>query len=220
MVLPFQFAAADVLVSFTFDGSVRSSFDSDPNSTATNFSDGPGFTSVFDPARGNPSPSLGVASDQIDGSTNTAAVTANDYFTFTLTPVPGGQMSLTSLTFDIANFTNDGTFSAISFFVRSSTNGFSSNVGVTQNVLAGSNGVFQAATISLSAAAFQNVSSPIEFRIYLQDGVTDPDRGGLIDNVTVNGTAIPEPATYMLFGVGLLICAQQFRKRRAAANRR
>jgi fibronectin-binding autotransporter adhesin len=31
-------------------------------------------------------------------------------------------------------------------------------------------------------------------------------------------TLIPEPATYMLFGVGLLLCAQQFRKRRAASN--
>lgn len=39
-----------------------------------------------------------------------------------------------------------------------------------------------------------------------------------IDNLQI--TAIPEPATYMLFGMGLLVCAQQFRRRRAAASKK
>ena len=205
---------ADVLARYTFDGSVRTSLDNDPNSNAGSFLDGPGFASAFDTGRGNPAPSLSISLDQINGTSNATAVTANDYFTFTITPVD--FMSFTSLTFDIANYTNDGTFSPVSFFVRSSVNNFSSNIGTTQTVLAGSNGTFQNANISLTGASFQNLNTPVEFRIYVQDsGIDDPDRGGLIDNVILNGTAIPEPSTYAMMGLGaaLLVGFQRFRRR-------
>lgn len=205
------YAKADILANYPFTGSSRASTDTDANSSASLLTDGAGFTSTFDVVRGNPTPSIGVSSDLIDGTSNATAVTANDYVTFTITP--GLSMSLTSLTLDAANYTNDTVFSAESFFLRSSVNSFASNIGSTQNILAGSNGVFAPFSFDLTGASFQNVSSAIEFRIYLQDSITDADRGILLDNVVLNGVAVPEPATYMLLGIGLLVGAQRLRRK-------
>jgi hypothetical protein len=44
---------------------------------------------------------------------------------------------------------------------------------------------------------------------------TGSDAGMAIDNFSMNFAAIPEPATYMLLGVGLLVCAQRVRRRGA-----
>lgn len=203
-----------VLASYQFDGSVRTSFDSDSNSTATAFADGPGFAGLIDATRGNPAPSISVDTVQIDGGSNAAAVTANDYFTFTITPAGGYSLNLANLSVDYANYTNDGTFPAVSFFLRSSVNSFSSNIGSTVNVLASSNGAFANTIFSLSGAGFQNVSGPIEFRLYVQDGLSDADRGILFDNIILNGTAIPEPSTYAMIGVGAaLLIGARYRRR-------
>lgn len=199
-------AKADVLASFSLTGSMRTSEDGDPNSTASAITDGPGFTSVINPGVGNPTPALTVVSTLTDGATQSAAVTAEDYFTFTLSPASGGSFSLTSLTFDYANYSTDGTFPATTFFVRSSVNNFSANTASGVTALASSDGVFANAAVTLSAATFQNVTTPIEFRIYVSDGTTDPDRGAALDNIILNGTAVPEPATgfSLLSGLGLL----------------
>ena len=203
---------AEVLAIFTMQGSLRTSADSDGNSLASPISDGLGFGASIDTTRGNPTPSLAVDSTQIDGSTNTAAVGANDYFTFTLTPISGASFSLTSLTFDYANYTNDGTFPAESFFARSSRDGFGSNLAATVSAAAASAGVFATSTIALTAGAFQNQTTAIEFRIYLQDGTTDLDRGALLDNITLNGVTVPEPsAALMLLASASLFALRRFR---------
>ena len=210
-------ANADVLASYPFTGSSRASTDANANTSASNLVDGAGITTAIDATRGNPAPGLTASSDQIDGSTNAAAVTANDYVSFTLTPLSGATFSLTSLTLDASNYTNDGTFSAESFFLRSSVNGFSANVGLTQSITAASMGAITGFSFTLTGAAFQNLTAPIEFRLFFQDGVNDPDRGTMFDNITLNGTtvagAIPEPATWMLMGVGLLLGTQRLRRK-------
>jgi PEP-CTERM motif len=207
-------ANADVLASYPFAGSSRASTDSDVSTTASNITDGAGVISIIDTTRGNPSPSISVSSDQIDGSTNTAAVTANDYISFTLTPGSGITFSLTSFALDAFNYTNDGTFSAESYFLRSSVNGFASNIGTTQSIVAASMGAITPNSFDLTGASFQNLTAPIEFRLFFQDGISDPDRGLAFDNITLNGTAVvPEPATWMLMGVGLLLGAQRLRRK-------
>ncbi len=209
-------ARADVLANYSFTGSVRTSSDSDLFSTAGAIADGPGLTtgSLFDLTRGNPAPSLAIVSTEIDGSTQAAAIAANDYITFTLTPLTGFVLNLSSLSFDYANYSNDGTFPAEGFGLRSSVDNFSANIGAAVIANANSAGAFATSTLSLSGAAFQNLSGAVEFRLYFADATTDADRGALVDNIVINGTSalVPEPAIYMLFGVGALICVQRFRR--------
>jgi hypothetical protein len=210
-------ANAGVLGSYPFTGSSRASTDSDANTTASNITDGAGLTSTIDATRGNPSPSISVSSDQTDAGTNAGAVTANDYISFTLTPLSGATFSLTSLALDAANWSTTTTFPLEEYFLRSSVNGFASNIGSTQTLAAASNGAITPNSFDLSGAVFQNLTTAIEFRIYFQDGTTNVNRGILLDNIVLNGTAtaaaIPEPATWILMGVGLLLGAQRLRRK-------
>src|SRR4029077_16973137 len=93
-------ANADVLGSYPFTGSSRGSTDGDAGTSASSIADGAGLTTIIDTTRGNPLPSISASSDQIDGTTNAEAVTANDFISFTLPPGSGVPYSLTSLDLD------------------------------------------------------------------------------------------------------------------------
>ena len=83
---------------------------------------------------------------------------------------------------------------------------------------------FQTNSFNLSIVTGLNNAATIYFRIVdvstvaIGGGTVGTTGTGRIDDFTVTATPIPEPATYMLFGMGLLVCAQQFRRRRAASN--
>jgi hypothetical protein len=207
---------ADVLGSYPFTGSSRASTDSDANTSASAIVDGAGLVNTIDTTRGNPSPSITIDSSQTDGTNNTTTVSANDYIGFTLTPNSGVQFSLTSLGLDAANWSSTSTFPAESYFLRSSLDSFGANIGSVQSIAAGSSGILPN-SFDLSGAAFQNLTTAIEFRLFVQDGTSTANRGLLFDNITLNGTtvaaAIPEPATWMLMGIGLLLGAQRLRRR-------
>jgi hypothetical protein len=207
-------AHADVLASYPFDNSSRNSTDSDPNTSASAISDGAGITSAVDTTRGNPSPSLTVDSSVIAGTSNTTSVSANDYISFTLTPNANVTYSLDSLGLDAANWSTSSTFPQEAYFLRSSVDAFAANIGNTQTLAAGSNGAITPHSFDLTGASFQGLTTPIEFRIYMQDSTTTSGRGILFDNITLSGSAaVPEPATWMLMGVGLLLGAQRLRRK-------
>lgn len=113
---------------------------------------------------------------------NTPALDANDYFTFTLTPATGYVLDLTSFAY-VGQASGSG---PTSFAFRSSLDGFSANIG--SPTAAGT-------TISLTDAAFQGLSGPIEFRLYGWDASA---AGGTysINDFTFNGTIQAAAATY------------------------
>jgi hypothetical protein len=61
-------------------------------------------------------------------------------------------------------------------------------------------GGVQTLTIPIDVTIFFTVVNPNDTMFRLQGNIV--------------ATAIPEPATYMLLGLGILICAQQFRRRK------
>ena len=196
-------AKADTVGLYTFAASSLASSDTNPDSTASAITAGAAFTgTVANTTYGNPTPSLAVASTLTTGAnTQAGAVTANQYFSFTLTPNTGTPLSLNSLSFDYANYSTDATFPTEGFVVRSSVDNFAANTAAGVTSAAASNGAFATSNISLAAAAFQNLTAPIEFRIYIYDGTTNANRGAAIDNITV--TNVPEPTTYAMLLAGV-----------------
>ena len=210
-------AKADTVGLYTFASSSLASSDTNPDSTASAITAGTAFNgTVANTTYGNPTPSLAVVSTLTTGANSQAgAVTANQYFSFTLTPNAGTPLSLSTLSFDYANYSTDGTYPTEGFFVRSSVDSFAANTAAGVTSTAASAGAFATSTISLGAAAFQNLTGPVEFRVYVFDGTTQATRGAVIDNITV--TNVPEPTTYAALLVGVGLAGAAYRRRKAGA---
>jgi hypothetical protein len=86
-----------------------------------------------------------------------SSLDANDYFTWTLTPNSGFEIDLNSFVYTGQRSTTGPS----SFAFRSSLDSFASNIGSPSAT---------GATISLSAASFQNITAPITFRLYAWGG--------------------------------------------------
>jgi hypothetical protein len=114
----------------------------DPNMTASGIGRGTGIS-------GN------NANDRYNASgwNTTGSIDLNDYFTFTLTPNTNKNIDLASFTY-VSQASGSG---PTQFAMRSSVDGFTTNIGAP---------TVTGTTIDLSGAQFQDVSGPIEFRIY------------------------------------------------------
>lgn len=117
------------------------------------------------------------------GSTTSAAlaVTNGSYFYFSITPDAGKQISLTTLTFNMAR---GGASTPRGYQVRSSVDAFAASLGGGDINTA--RPTFTAVSIDLSGASFQNVSTTITFNIYIYAPTSSNSLD--FDDVVVNGT--------------------------------
>ena len=225
-------ASADQLARYEFTSGANSS-DSDPNSTAGAFTTGSGLTGTTGTTQQTSSTgasfrtSLGDGATGIDATTTSMAITNNEYFSFTITPTAGFSLDLDTLSFDYqVGITATGSSQNVTFAVFSSVNGFSIANQITSFTYTESSdgdvntssldSFVNTGTIALSDAAFANQTGPVEFRIYLSDGgSTSATPLAKVDNLILNGTAIPEPSTYAMIGLGaaLLVGMQRFRRK-------
>lgn len=141
-------------------------------------------------------------------SWNTVALDTTAFFTWTLTPKLASEIDFTSFVYT-GQASGTG---PTSFAFRSSVDGFTTDVGTP---------TASGTTIVLTDAAFQDITSAIEFRMYgwAASGGTGTFS---INSFTFNGTAIPEPSAYSLIG-GLLalglVASRRVRERsRTALN--
>ncbi|RTY93907.1 YDG domain-containing protein [Flavobacterium sp. GT3R68] len=109
-------------------------------------------------------------------------VNTNNYIQFTVTPVSGQLLTSTSLT-----FMQLGTAAgATNFVVRSSADGYTSNLGSgIYATTIGSGAPTVGATVSLSGTSFTDVMSATTFRIYPYGGSSTGN--WRLDNLTLNG---------------------------------
>ena len=151
-------------------------------------------------------------------TTAAAAITANDYFKFTLTPNATFLANLTDLFFDYSGTGATNVPNTSTFFVRSGADNFAADVGTTVSATqAEGNSVFRRQTIDLTGASFQNLTAAIEFRIYVFASIAAPSDFGIVrlDNITLNGDIAPIPEPSSLALVGSLGVLALLRRRRA-----
>lgn len=146
----------------------------------------------------------------------TQAKANNDYFTVTITPNAGFEMNLTSFEFDygynsLATYTTGSntlrayittSFDNHATFFDGNTNGYVSITNPTIN----STNYPTSKSLNLSGTPYQNISTAVEFRIYLSDTYHKQELLHRIDNVTLKGSlaavAVPEPSSSALLGLG------------------
>jgi hypothetical protein len=212
-VMSASVVSADVVAQYNFSADLNAT-SSDANVTANAFTVGAGISGS---GRSGSSQSLFARASVTDAANQISlanAITANDYFSFTVDVDAGFEMDLTSFTFD-AGYTRNGSFTGKQFktYLLTSIDGFNTGglIGsetVDATVNGGSlqypNGT---TTISLAGAQYQDLTGSTEFRLYISDNTGATDYIHRIDNVTLNGTVIPEPGTISMIsaaGLGIL----------------
>ncbi|MGQ2983168.1 YDG domain-containing protein [Flavobacterium sp.] len=110
-------------------------------------------------------------------SWNTTSIDLDAYFTFTITPVEGYKLNL-------ANFVYTGQVSSgsPSYAFRSSLDGFASNIGTAS----------ASATISLAGSSYQNLTAPIEFRLYVW-GTSSTTATYSVNDFSFSGSVVQSP---------------------------
>lgn len=134
----------------------------------------------------------------LTSTSESAAISNGDYFSFTVAPSTGYELDLTNLTFTTnVESISSGIVSGGTFFVRSSVDGYGSNLA---SYTMGDVTTTVARDVTLSAAAFQNLAGPTEFRVYIFKTSTSTTSfdGMRVDSVVLNGdvaAAVPEPTS-------------------------
>lgn len=121
-----------------------------------------------------------------------AAFDANKYFTFTITPNSGYLINYSN--FNVTLQKSNATNSPQNFVLRSSLDGFTTNIaGTVINFPGTSAANFN---VSLAAAGFQNVSASIEFRLYgYTSGATTATCS--VNDFIFSGTVVQAPTLYV-----------------------
>ena len=134
-------------------------------------------------------PNAGYINSEDTAATAADAITNEDYFEFTVTPVLGKSLTLTELEFSAIYtiLTSAGVNGTV--FVRSSVDNYATDL-VSTTLVRGE--AYSTVNVPLGAA-FAQVPTPITFRFYLYDDTDTLQDGVRIDDIFVRGSAGPLP---------------------------
>ena len=134
------------------------------------------------------------------GSTTEASAIANNrYFEFTVDIDPGQSLDLMTLAMDAAR---GGGATQRGFAFYTSLDGFAD--AIHSGYIPAQRPNFTHYEFDLSGFAYQDLTGSVDFRFY----VYSPSAGNTVefDNIVLTGEAVPEPATPVLCGAGMLTC--------------
>lgn len=160
------------------------------------------------------------ATDGLNGDTLAEAITNEAFATFTLTNSTGQTVDLTNLTFDVffdPLSTNSNYFATRTIFAMADLSGFTSGDELGSVTYADGLGPTvtdtpDTITVDLSSLSNLAAGNDVEFRLYFVDDSDHNDQIYRVDNLTVNGTVIPEPSAVLLGGLGLLALLRRRRR--------
>jgi hypothetical protein len=187
--------AATILADFQFTGNSLASADAGTNWTTTDLNSGGGVPLTFAGGEGNPTaPSIGFTM----GDVNDGTFLDDDYYTFTITPDPGTELDFTSLTFD---FQKQSGGADVNLRIFSSVDGFTNGSELGTGTVSPQGSWVTGISADLTSLANQTAAT--EFRIYVDTSGTFGPNALNLDNIQVEGEAIPEPSSLALLGLGL-----------------
>lgn len=147
-----------------------------------------------------------------------AAMTANDFFSVTLTPESGYALNLTEISFYAwGNQTN--TAGSYTYFVQSSATGstilgtttkaYNTAGAVVNNNTAPSSSNLYSFDLSAYSDDLMNVTDPVTFTV----GVYSTTNGSLrLDSLQIQGDVVPEPSRALLFSMAVGCCLLRRRR--------
>jgi len=190
---------AATIAEYGFTSNSLASSDTETNSDATSLASGGGVPEAFDGSEGQPAPSLALSM----GDINDGTLLDSDYYTFTITPDAGFEIDFTQFSIDINKLSGGADVFARLY---SSIDTFSSEIG---NASVSPQGEWN--TYNIDLAALPTVSTPTEFRVYLETSGTFDPNGIRLDNLVTTGEVIPEPGSLALMALGGLLIARRRR---------
>jgi hypothetical protein len=204
--------SAEVLTSWNFDGGVSGSngtpSETDPLLISNDVTRGAGLATAG---------GTGKQEDAWEGIRDytaeslSAALTAEDYLTFTVEPVTGATVDLSQFTISLRLREGQNETASFAMFDEAGT-----QVGATQSTTLGEP-VYALYTIDMSSAP--TISTSTSFRLafitsdqgaYNVTYIGSTDEG--INDIAFEGTAVPEPATMALLGLGAVVGIRRRRR--------
>jgi hypothetical protein len=182
------------------------------------FSNGSGVPGANVPGVGNPERSYQAAGwGAYTGATKTSnAQQDTDYFQFSVAPTPTNNLTIKTISFDAINALGG----PVAWNLRAFLGAPAANAAFGTGIDLGSGsitGSWVNNSVNITSVLLQNVSQQVTFRLYGSGATGVPLPFGLgqtsgilgtfgVDNVKVDGTAIPTPAAIpaiIAFGAGL-----------------
>jgi hypothetical protein len=160
---------------------------------------------------GTSSPAFSTSTDSIFVRYSATAGTNNDlaealnndsYATITIINNTGDVYGLDELSFDFVWGPGGNNSESGAMYVMSNRSAYAVNNELLSIAKDATDDTTSEVSADLSSLSSLGTGSSIEFRLYFSDNANNTSPIFRVDNVTVNGTAVPEPSSTVLLGLG------------------
>ncbi|MGA0899005.1 MAG: PEP-CTERM sorting domain-containing protein [Luteolibacter sp.] len=205
-------AGAAVLVSYEFTGA--SAAQTSGLATGSNVTFGAFTGGGSSPGFSGSSESIFIRYSATAGTDNNLAeaLANNAYATFTVTNSTADVYDLDALSFDFFWEPGGNGSERGAMYVMSDRSAYADGNELLSFAKEATDATTSNVLADLSSLSSLGAGSSIEFRLYFSDNANNTSPIFRVDNVTVNGTVVPEPSSALLGGLGALLLLRRRRQ--------